>query len=195
MFKCIACIFLVILPAFLLHAEDNNADSIWTGNINFLLGSKSLDEDDWEPVEDHGAFGLLIDFKKKTWPISIAIDNIGSAAEEDEGSNEINGSTSELDIGIRKIWEPAGRKIRPFVGGGLALISAELSSKDTNTFVKIEDDDVGAGLWFESGVYWTVTPHFNIGLDLRVSVAEVELFNEDVEVGGATLGLLLGYHF
>jgi hypothetical protein len=177
-----------------LYAEGAVAnDSIWTGNINVLLGSKSLDEDDLQPIEDHGAFGVFLDFRKKSWPVSIAIDSLGSGATEDVGPNKIEGTTREFDIGVRKIWEPAGMNIRPFIGGGLAFISAEQISR--NGFNATLDDDTGIGLWFEGGVYWTLTEHFNIGLDLRFSGAEVELFNQDIQAGGATFGMLLGYHF
>ncbi len=169
------------------------ADNPWTGNVNFLLGAKALDEDDWDPIEDHGAFGVFLDFRRKSWPISIAIDSLSSSAEEEVGSNDLEGTTRELGIGIRKIWEFENSSVRPFVGGGLAFIHAEQISR--NGFNAVLDDDTGVGIWLGGGVYWTVTPHFNIGMDFRVSGAEAELFNEDVEVGGASFGMLLGYHF
>jgi hypothetical protein len=33
---------------------------------------KYLDEYDWEPVEEQAEFGVMLDFKQESWPVSIA---------------------------------------------------------------------------------------------------------------------------
>ena len=187
--RLLSLLFILVYSVSTVNAEERS----WTGNLNVLLGGKAVEEDDWEPVDEHGAFGMLLDFRKKTWPVSIVLDSIHSGSEEDEGSLEIEGTTSEFNIGVRKIWEFEDKAIRPFIGGGLALIQAEQISR--NRFNATLDDDSGVGVWMQAGIYWTVTNHFNIGFDLRHSIAEAELFNEDIDVGGTTFGMLLGYHF
>ena len=163
-----------------------------SGNVNFLLGTKSLEKDDWEPLDEQVAFGVLVDFKQPTWPISIAIDLLGSLDEETLLGIKTEASTTEFDVGIRKIWEVSGSSIRPFVGGGLAFVSAEIKTTD---IFSVSVDDSGTGIWFNGGVYWTLGQSFNLGLQARYSRAEVSFFGRDAEAGGTSLGLMLGYHW
>ena len=139
-----------------------------------------------------------MDFKKKEWPISIALDFLHS---EGDGSDyepfsglyiDMDAETTEFNAGIRKIWEQYA-KIRPYIGGGLAFISAE--AKGSAMGYTVSDDDRAVGLWINGGVYWTLSASFNIGLDLRYSIAEVTVFDVDAEAGGVHAGLLLGYHW
>ena len=181
----------IVLILMLFVVVNANANE-WTGNLNFFLGQKTLDKDDWAPVEDHGEFGILLDFKPKSWPISIAIDILGSASEETLAGVVYKGTTSEFDVGVRKIWETGG-PIRPFIGGGIASIAAEFEV--SNGYFLLSDDDTSTGIWINGGVYWTLGKHFNLGLEARYSKAEVKLFGVDGEAGGSHVGLLLGYHW
>lgn len=169
-----------------VHAND------YTGNVNFFLGQKSLDSDDWAPLDDQGEFGVLVDFKQRSWPVSVAIDILVSADEETVLGSPVDGITSEINGGVRKIWEVTGSSVRPYIGGGLALIAADLERRN---FTTVSDDDNSLGIWLNAGVYWTLGQSFNLGLDLRYSKAEVTLFGVDVEAGGTHAGLILGYHW
>lgn len=188
-------ILTVILMLFFINANANE----WTGNVNFFLGQKSLDEDDWAPLEDQAEFGVLVDFKKQNWPVSIAIDVLGSTRTgtvvDTVPTVDIEGTTSELDVGVRKIWEVSGSSMRPYIGGGLAFVNAELQAKNNSTGFTVTEDDNGTGVWLNGGVYWTLGQHFNLGLDVRYSKAETKLYDFDVEAGGTHFGLLLGYHW
>ena len=182
-------ILTVILMLFFINANANANE--WTGNVNFFLGQKTLDEDDWTPLDKQAEFGVLVDFKQQSWPVSIAIDFLGSIDVETESGIDLEGSTTEFDVGVRKIWEVAGSSLRPYIGGGLAFINAEF--KATN--FPVSDSDSGTGIWLNGGVYWTLGQHFNLGLDLRYSQADVTLFGEEGEAGGTHAGIILGYHW
>ena len=181
-------ILAVTLMLFFISANANE----WTGNVNFFLGQKTLDEDDWTPLDKQGEFGVLVDFKQQNWPVSIAIDFLVSADDGTESGVFVEGQTSEFDVGVRKIWEVANSSIRPYIGGGLAFINAEI--KGTTSFTVSEDDN-GTGVWFGGGVYWTLGQHFNLGLDLRYSQADVTFFDVEGEAGGTHAGIILGYHW
>ncbi|MCI0526224.1 MAG: outer membrane beta-barrel protein [Nitrospira sp.] len=167
-------------------------EGAWTGNVNAFLGAKSLDEDDWEPVEDHAELGLKLDFRQRAWPVNIAIDFMFSFDEEDLLGVNIEGETFEVNLGVRKIWDQ-GLQVRPFIGGGISFIGAEF--KGSGFGGSASDDDTAVGFWIDGGVYWTLTEHFNLGLELGFSKAEVTLFNIDGEAGGVHFGALAGYHF
>jgi len=169
------------------------------GDANFLLGVKSLDEDNWAPVEDHVAFGAEVTFGKETWPIWIALDYFESAREKkdvpiDLGgfvvARDLEGNTLELDLGVRKIWGQGWgkeKRTRPYLGGGVGLMGAHFDAEFSS------DEDFSLGVWAGGGIFWRLGSRFNIGATVRWSKAQVELFGVDGEAGGLTYGLLLGW--
>ena len=95
-------------------------------NINFAIGGKSLDEDDWGDADGQGLFGVATTFGKPDWPVAIALDYLGSGKSESVlvlqpviAEVDLFQVTTEFDAGVRKIWK-AG-KARPFVGGGFGI--------------------------------------------------------------------------
>jgi hypothetical protein len=169
-----------------------------TGNISGYFGFRALDKDDWEPVDDHLQFGAVGDITPTGWPVAIAVDLLISVGvEEDEyvdGSlADIIGSVTELDVGVRKIFNTESN-FSPYIGGGLAFATATREI-DYVFSPSVDDDDSGVGIWVGGGFYALLGNHFNVGLDLRFSSVEVELFNEDVNAGGFQLGALVGYHW
>lgn len=166
----------------------------WTGNVNLFLGGKGLNEDHWTPAEAQGEGGIQIDFRPRSWPVSLVIDLLGAGGKP-EGS-EFESRTSELNIGVRKIWEQF-TYVRPFIGGGVSFVHGEMKGKMVDGVVEVgsSDEDDGAGLWFGGGVYWTLAKHFNIGLEAKLSAAEVTLFGIEANAGGGHFGMLVGGHW
>jgi opacity protein-like surface antigen len=185
-------ILAVILILFFINAHANENVNAWTGNVNAFLGQKTLDKDDWEPADEQAEFGVLVDFKPREWPVSIAIDLLASVDEVIVAGVTLEASTSEFDVGIRKVWQVAGSSIRPYIGGGIAFVGAEI--KETS-FTNISVDDSGTGIWLNGGVYWTLGQNFNLGLQLRYSQADVTFFGTEVEAGGNHVGVIAGYHW
>jgi hypothetical protein len=181
----------ILAIAVMLFFVSANANA-WTGNVNFFLGQKSLDEDDWGALDTQPEFGVLVDFKQQDWPISIALDFLVSADDATEAGVNVEGMTTEFDVGIRKIWGTEGSTIRPYIGGGLAFVNAEIKA---TYFYTITEEDRGTGIWLNGGVYWTLNQSFNLGLDLRYSQAEVTLYGVEGEAGGTHAGIILGYHW
>lgn len=178
----------------------------WTGNINVFLGTKSLDEDDWAPAEKQREVGIKLDFKQQSWPVSIALDYLHSRSDKESTLVYVpnlypgpipataEGETSELNFGVRKIWDSYSN-VRPFIEGGFSFVHAEFKATYPNQGISASDSDNGVGLWFGGGVYWLLGDHFNIGLELMGSSAEVTMFNVEGNAGGGHFGLLAGYHW
>ena len=158
-----------------------------SGDVNFVLGQKSLNQEDWQPVEKQDAFGVEMSWGKKRWPIQIATDLFGSYKEDKDAG--ITGKTSELGIGIRKIW--GHRHVHPYLGGGAAFVygGAELDFSG----IMVKDSDTSAGPWAGGGIFWRLGSRFNLGLAARYSKAKVTLFDSDLEAGGYSGGLILGW--
>lgn len=187
------CIFVsVSLMLLMINSEVTASEQGgWTGNVNVFLGGKALDEDTWTPAEEQAEGGIQIDFRPRSWPVSLVIDLLGAYGEETLSGTKVESVTSELNIGVRKIWEQF-TYVRPFIGGGISFIHGEFSVEALGN--KVYEDD-GAGLWFGGGVYWTLAKHFNIGLELKGSAAEVTLFGIDANAGGGHFGMLVGGHW
>ena len=179
---------IVVIVMVLLSATSHAQQ--WTGNVNGLLGGKQLDRDDWGSAAAQTEIGILVDFGKTQWPVSIAIDLLRSDIPFAELFSFSDGETTELNLGVRKIWDQRART-RPYIGGGLAIISADISARVLGVFVS--ENDAGEGLWIDGGVYWTLGEALNVGLDFRYSQADITFSGFDADAGGRHTALLLGY--
>jgi opacity protein-like surface antigen len=175
-----------------VHAADTQ-DNGWTGNISGYAGHKSVDDQDWPNLDSQTSVGVISDFRKQSWPVSIAADLMFSADVHESGVEEVTGGTVEAHLGARKIFTLENSSFRPYVGGGVALVSALLENE--NAGVTVDDDDHAIGAWAGAGTYYAVTPSFNLGLDVRYSKAEVTLFDKEREAGGFNAGITAGYHW
>jgi hypothetical protein len=172
------------------------------GHVNFFIGQKALDSD-WDPVDQQPEFGVIMSFGKSDWPVFIAVDVMTSAKEEDVPSQfcctaTYTAATIEGSFGARKIWNV--KNTRPYIGGGIALISAGAEYEFAGFIV--DADGTAIGPWVSGGVFWRLGKRFNLGFDVRWSYAEVELEFDDgaifvpdrkVKAGGLHGGITLGF--
>ncbi|MFC1769655.1 hypothetical protein ACFLZI_01205 [Nitrospirota bacterium] len=168
------------------------AETDWTGNINFFLGTKSLKRADWDPVEEQVEAGIEIAFGKRTWPVMVAFDFMSSSRSEGIFGLGKEGETSEMNIGIRKSFNVDN--MHPFVGAGLSNMHGEFISPGEPACT-----GNGTGTWLAGGIYWTLGSHFNLGFEAKSTSANATFScpggNVDADIGGGHFGLLLGYHF
>ncbi len=173
------------------------AEKQWTGNANLLMGAKALDKTDWEPANEQSEAGIETDFRRRDWPLSVAIDVLGAAGEGKVydpffGEAGMRSETSELCLGIRKVWD-GSPSVRPFIGGGISMLKA--TARVTVLGITVEDSGSGTGSWLGGGVYWTLGDSFNIGFEFRASSGKTKLFGQEIKAGGTHGGLLVGYHW
>jgi hypothetical protein len=181
---------------FLLSIGSGNAMAAGIeGNINMLFGQKYLDDDDWEPVEDQLLLGVMFDITPAGSPIAFAVDMLATSDEDDfyDGFDfyEVTGSTTEIDLGIR--WYTPPSVVRGYIGGGLAVINAEIEVA-VNGY-EASEDDTAVGYFINGGLIVTLMNHLNLGLNARYSAADVEIAGYDTEAGGFALAGVVGYHF
>jgi hypothetical protein len=181
-----------------VHANDD-----WSGNLNLLLGGKSLDDRDWL-ADQQGEVGMLLDFGRTSWPIHLVVDILRSRGEFTglvyeyyaptlsiyQVDEEV--TTRELNLGIRRYF-PTASTMRPYVGGGLALIDLQADWRIDNGPWQ-HDEGEGVGIWLDGGILWGFD-HFNLGFDLRLSLADVEMELGNYAGGGGHAGVVLGYHW
>lgn len=195
---CTAAMSLGISLSVMLPSEGAAAGGKeWTGNANLLLGAKALDKNDWEPANAQSEAGVEVDFRRRDWPLSVAIDVLGASGEGKVydpffGGVKMQSETSELCLGVRKVWD-GSPSVRPFIGGGISMVKA--TGRVTVLGITAEDSGSGTGSWFGGGVYWTLGESFDIGFEFRASSGKAKLFGTEVKAGGSHGGLLLGYHW
>ena len=73
------------------------------GEINLFYGQKSLDDDDWGPMDTHQAIGLELTFGHE-WPVAVAIDFFKTEDDATYYGYKVTGETQEIDGGVRYLF-------------------------------------------------------------------------------------------
>jgi len=158
----------VVAPA--MRAGDNLNTAEKSNRVSVYLGGRSLDEDDYDPVDRQGVLG--IEFARETpgsgigWEVGV----FASAKEDDVAGIDVEGSTREIYAGLRKSF--GDQIIRPVIGVGAALINSKIDGNGQ------DDDDSSLAAYAHVGIGADVSPSVTLGLDLRF------LFGSDLELGG-----------
>ncbi len=189
--KSIGTLFLVMLIAINIQAFDDM-------NINLFLGQKSLDKDDWEPVDQHPEYGIHFDFKEENWPVNMVVGLLYSHKADNTRISgfdaRVKSTTMEFDVGIKKIFA-VNENVNAFVGGGLLLVNAEAVTQITGLNYNDSADDSALGAWINTGIYWMFDNNINLGVQARYSKAKVTIDGTSAEAGGTHIGVLVGYRF
>lgn len=166
------------------------------GDANFIYGTRSMDDDSWEPTDEQDVYGLTVDFGGKNWPVYLAISYFESEDEGEMASFPILGAVdleselSEWDIGVRKIWQAGSA--RPFMGGGVAFIDADAEVE--SALGTAADGDDTEGIYVEGGIYWRLGEAFNLGVHGRiVEGTDVTIFDQEGDADHWQLGALFGF--
>jgi hypothetical protein len=183
-----------------------HAQAAGAGNINLFGGIKSLDENEWDPLDSQQELGLQASFGAASWPVLIAVDFFHGRDEVDDGPLTFTGTSQEVGLGVRKYWTKG--RAHPFVGGGAAWIDAEVETDAPRTAPPpgpallpepdpeggtTSESDSAAGIWVGAGVFWRLGAHVNLGLGARFSSANVEILGDELQAGGLHAGVLLGF--
>ncbi len=183
--------FCGVLALAVLAAASASSPALAGGDANFFLGTKQVDKDDWGVfgVDDGWTeFGAEVTWGGEKWPVWIATDVLVAVdIEENYGffGNDAVVLSQEIALGVRKIWKAGAT--RPYIGGGLDIITAAFDNDFTN------DSDIAFGPWLGGGVFWRLGSRFNIGASVRWSDADVTIEGFDLKAGGMHYGLLLGW--
>lgn len=181
-----------IVVLLLLTASMANAGEV-SGHVGGFIGLKTMDSSDWPDLDTHFSMGVMFDIKKNSWPISVALDLMDTGDKHEHDGLENLGHTTELDLGVRKIFAKQDSKFQPYVGGGVSFLSAEQEYQESSGTVKQDDRAVGG--WLGLGMYYEVVPGFALGFDVRYSYGEVFLFDQERNAGGLSAGITAGYRF
>lgn len=166
------------------------------GNVNFMVGLRSLEGDVWDTLDDQILFGAMVDLGDADWPVHI---EIGAFYSDDKltdtilgfGSLSFSASVADVGVGVQKGWD-LRHGFRPFVGGGLAVATAHVAISGAG--VHLSDSDTSAGIYGHGGILWRIQPRLNVGLDLRaLRGTDIELAGMEDDADYLQVSLLLGW--
>ncbi len=168
----------------------------WGGHVSYVAGYKGMDSK-WKPADSQIDVGALdLDLRPPDAPFSVALQALVSLSSEGPDTLGQNGGfsrTTELNIGLRKVFDNPS-VLQPFIGGGLAIVNADAKSK-TADGTGSRDDAWAVGAWGGAGVYWHLTNELHLGLGVQYTWARGELFNEKLNLGGLHGMIMFGVHW
>lgn len=159
----------------------------WHGTVRLFFGAKALDEGDWEPVEDQSEFAILTNFGAEDWDVHVALDlRFAASDKEDVLGLEVQSSSWELNVGVRKVFDTKSI-VKPFIGGGLAFGGATMD-------IEIDDEsDAGIGIWLDAGIDFSLGGPVSLGLEFAYSTIPIDIAGVDTDAGGFRFGLTVGF--
>ena len=157
--------------------------------ISIYLGQRSLDEDDYAPVEDQATLGFEYSQEAAGSAFGWEVGIMGSSDDDRVAGFDVEARTGELYGGIRKSF--GDDAVRPFVGGGLAIINSEIEVVGAGS-----DDDSSFAAYLHGGVALAVSESFLLGLDLRLLFgSQLEIVGIDTDADYGQIALFLGFGF
>lgn len=184
----LACLLFFCSTSIGLAAAYRETESEWTGNFNLMVGSKLLDEVEWWPADEQTEYGAMLDFRHRSWPLNLAVEVLSAEGDGTAGGDKFTSKTREFNIGVKKYWWTL-IDAQAYLGGGVSLIEGEFSG------LGLSETDEASGIWLAAGILWLFGDHYNVGVDIQASSADVTLFGVDADAGGGHLGFVLGYHW
>jgi Outer membrane protein beta-barrel domain len=195
-----SCIALAACAASSIPSGPPASGEYRSSRIDLYFGGRSLDEDDWSPVEDQPVIGVEFVHEGHDAPIGFELALFASEKSKDDvaagpATVDVTGKTGEIAAGVRKTFLKDDRLFHPYLGGGLAAIQAKFHGEGSNG-VTASDDDTSGALYVHGGVDFDLGPAFVIGLDLRLLFgSDVTLFGVDGDADYGQVALLIGFRF
>jgi hypothetical protein len=141
--------------------------------IALYLGQRSLDENDYSPVDKQDMFGIEYSRENAAGPVGFEVGIMGSKDEDNDVlfGFDVEASTSEFYGGIRKTF--GQDVVRPYIGGGLSFINSKIEVVGVG-----DDDDSSIAAYLHGGIGFQISQAVVLGLDLRF------LFGSDLTLAG-----------
>jgi len=165
------------------------ANRHWTWNLNLMLGQKTT-SDQWRPVNVQGGVKLGFDLRRRSWPVGMFIDFIGTNAKTKDSVKFKEAGGVEVVGGVRKTWDRKFRIFRPYLGAGLGFVGTAVDTGTAPVWYRGR-----SGLRMEAGMRWELWKHFNLGVDVSATFSSATFRGKKTNPAGNFGGLLVGYHF
>jgi hypothetical protein len=159
--------------------------------INAFYGVRSLENDDFDDIDDATVWGgeLLLGITSQ----GLGIEGGYANAEQDGGplfsGSSGNVETDEFYVGLRNTWN-TDSVFQPYIGAGAAWLDANAESSGG-----FDDDDDSAAAYARAGLGWQFT-NFQIGVDGRVLLGtDFEFDSNDTDLDYLQILAFIGWSF
>jgi len=165
-----------------------------TGNTQFHLGQRWMDNDLWQPLDEPMSFGMASDFAPASSPVraalgfQIAFDKADVTAPFFDDTGDVGVVFAEFSVGF--LCDPVKKGVvRPYIGAGVLQMYGATGS-DWN----FSDGDHTFGFYGTLGMYFKVGEHFNVGFDGRiVRGTDLTIVGRDVDGDYEQASMLIGF--
>lgn len=166
--------------------EPARTQSRWLQAVRFHLGAIEFRHAAHES-DLHTLLGVSTDLGRSDWAVAFAADLLASyggatlkARSSVFGSAETDADLRllQLRVGVRKTWHQW--PIRPFTGGGAALLMADARRiSDPFGFTESQDSQVSIRPWLSAGAVVPLRGHLALGLEATVMKAAFDFMSSD----------------
>jgi hypothetical protein len=159
--------------------------------LSIHVGRRSLDEDDWAPIDDPPA--IAFEFARVPdsglgWEVGLGL----SYDEEDLGAFDFDATILELYGGARADLAGPGAVVVPYLGLGLSIAVVESSGSSGSS--SVSDDDATFGFYAHGGIAVPIGDNLRIGADVRgLFGTDVELFGVAADVDYAQVTIFIAF--
>lgn len=161
----------------------------WQGNLNILLGMRSLDDAIWGSLDQQPVIGLELDMRPRDATFGFEAGLASAYDWESPGGVRLESWTFELYAGTRATFGDRRSTVHPYLGGGLAWFYTDLESR---AFLLSDSDDSFAG-YAHAGIYFNTSPGTNVGVDVRsLFGSDLDLFGADADGDYWQVSLIIG---
>lgn len=171
--------------------EEHRHEEPFAARISLLLGMRTFDEDDFEPVEDQPVLGLDFSFEPPGSFIGFEVGLMGSAEDDEVLGTDLESRVGEIYAGVRKTFGDRARGLHPYIGGGVSAINVDVEIDGVGS-----DDDTSIAGYVHGGILAKVGGSFFVGADARgLFGTDIELEGVEVDADYLQLAFVLGWAF
>lgn len=146
-------------------ASTASAQGPWVKQIDILLGARSMsDSVPWTGLDQQGVLGVEFSSVEPNSGFGFEVGLMGSGTSTSIFGPTVDARIYEVYGGARKTFMPTEGSVHPFIGVGLSLVTAEVSS------LGLSFSDSATGLYAHGGVNFDLSEVFHLGLDVRTLV-------------------------
>lgn len=169
---------LLLLPCGGCESPQHGPEYIPRSAFEFLLGVRVLDSATYgNEVDDQAAFGFTLYTIPNDWPVELEFSFQYSGWDDGDyyHSPTVEGSNLEFSAGLRRVFGPPDQHVRPYLGGGVAWVDADLDDR----FLGVSGSDTSFGYYLHAGIVMPMSGMSYWGLDYRV------LLDTEIDLGFA----------
>lgn len=170
-------------------------DGATISRLGVYVGRRDLGEDDWAPLEDQPTLGIEFSSVSESSGLGLELALMGSYDDDRVGGVDVEASTGEVSLGIRKEFGLDGSgmyhgAIHPHLGAGVAWVRAELDAAGGGA----SDDDGSFAGYGHAALHFDIASHFAIAIDVRALFgSDIEIFGADADTDYVQLALVLSF--